>query len=280
MIGRARALGWSLAFLAGGFALGVVLLQLVPLLPSPAGTTGALWGVLIQSLVLVVAFGLFTWAIGARALRLSAEDFGARPVRRGRAGFGRGWLIGVVLAGVAMAIAVAIGRADWRADGGSVTSWMLTVVATGAVLLPAALAEELMFRGVPMIALSRAFGRLPAIVGLSLLFALGHLWNPEISALALANIAIAGVFLGFAFFTPGGLWTATGAHLGWNVGLAALAAPVSGWPLPMPGIDYLAREPHWLTGGGFGPEGGVLAALCLLGGVVITARRATREGTT
>ena len=277
MISRARALGWSLAFLGGGFALSLFILQLVPLLPSPTGTAGALWGVLLQALALVLGFGVMTWAIGGRMLRFTPEDFGARPVKRGIGGFAWGLVAGSLLAAAAMAIAVGVGRADWRSDGGSVSSWMLTAAATGAVLLPAAFAEELMFRGVPMIALSRAFGRLPAVLGLSLLFALGHLWNPEINALAVANIAIAGVFLGFAFFAPGGLWTATGAHLGWNFALAALAAPVSGWPLPMPWLDYVAEGPRWLTGGAFGPEGGAIAALCLLGGVLWTARRATRE---
>ena len=147
-----------------------------------------------------------------------------------------------MLAALAMVLAVAAGRATWHEDGGAVSSWLVSVLATGAVLLPAALAEELMFRGVPLVALSRAFGRIPAIVGLSLLFGLGHLSNPGVTGLAVANIAIAGVFLGLAFFTPGGLWTSTGAHLGWNLALAALAAPVSGLPLPMPWLDYLRRR--------------------------------------
>lgn len=279
MIGRARALGWSLAFLGGGFALSLFLLQLVPLLPSPTGSFGALWGVLLQAAALVLGFGVMTWAIGGRALHLTPDDFGVRPVRGGIGGFGWGLAIGMLLAAAAMTLAVAVGRASWRDDGGTTERWVVTALATGLVLLPAAFAEELMFRGVPMIALSRAFGRVPAILGLSLLFALGHLWNPEISTLAVANIAIAGVFLGFAFFAPGGLWTATGAHLGWNFALAALAAPVSGWPLPMPWLDYVAEGPRWLTGGAFGPEGGAIAALCLLGGAAWTARRATREVT-
>ena len=31
-----------------------------------------------------------------------------------------------------------------------------------------------------------------------------------------------GILLGVAFYFPGGLWTAFGVHLGWNVTLAAL----------------------------------------------------------
>jgi hypothetical protein len=44
----------------------------------------------------------------------------------------------------------------------------------------------------------------------------------------------------------------------------------------MPWLDYLAEGPAWLTGSGFGPEGGALGALCLLAGVALTARRSTK----
>jgi hypothetical protein len=73
------------------------------------------------------------------------------------------------------------------------------------------------------------------------------------------NIALAGVLLGVAFYTPGGIWAAWGAHLGWNTTLAALDAPVSGLPFKIPLINYSPGGPPWLTGGSFGPEGGMLA---------------------
>ena len=279
MISRGRALGWSLAFLGGGVALTLPLLVLIAQSPRLASPGGALWLAALQSLVLLIVFGVMTWLVGGRILRLGADDFGVRPAGRGFGRFSWAFGIGALLAALAMGIAVIAGRATWHRDGGALSSWLLSVLATGAVLLPAALAEELMFRGVPMIALSRAFGRAPAIVGLSLLFGLVHLSNPGVTGLAVANIAIAGVFLGLAFFTPGGLWTATGAHLGWNLSLAALAAPVSGLPLPMPWLDYFAEGPSWLTGGSFGPEGGVIGALCLLAGAGFLARRTTKEAT-
>ena len=277
MISRGRALGWSFVFLVGGLAFTLPLLYLVSRSTRLAAPGGALWLAAVQSLVLLLGFGVMTWVVGGKVLRLSPDDFGARPARLGIRRFGWGFAIGAVLAALAMVIAVATGRAWWQDDGGAVSSWLVSVLATGAVLLPAALAEELIFRGVPLLALSRAFGRIPAIVGLSLLFGLGHLSNPGITGLAVANIAIAGVFLGLAFFTPGGLWTATGAHLGWNLALAGLAAPVSGLPLPMPWLDYLTGGPEWLTGGSFGPEGGLIGAFCLLAGALFAARRTTKE---
>lgn len=272
MSGRLKAVGWSLVFLGGGYALSLLLILMLVSIARPV-SSGALSLVALQTTILLLVFAVLTWLVGGRVLKLTAADFGLVPVPQGVRGFGRGFRLGALLAALAMAAAVALGQAEWRKDGGTVGGWLNSVGATGALLLPAAFVEELIFRGVPMVALSRAFGRGVTLVGLALLFAAAHLMNDGISVLAVANIALAGVFLGLAFFTPGGLWTATGAHFGWNLTLAALAAPVSGLLLPIPWLDYVSRGPAWLTGGGFGPEGGVLASLFLGLGAFLAGRR-------
>jgi uncharacterized protein len=273
LIGRFRALGSSLVFLGGGFALSLITLRWVGSALRPVLTGGAFSYAALQTAVLLLVFAFLTWLVGGRGLRLGAADFGLVPAPQGVRGFGRGFLLGCVLAAAAMSAAVVLGKAEWRDDGGTVTAWLGALGASALLLLPAALVEELIFRGVPLVVLSRAFGRGVALVGLAVLFGAAHLWNDGITPLAVGNIALAGFFLGLVFFTPGGLWTSTGAHLGWNLTLAGLAAPVSGLLLPMPWLDYTIRGPVWLTGGGFGPEGGILAALCLTAGAVIAARR-------
>jgi hypothetical protein len=130
-------------------------------------------------------------------------------------------------------------------------------------LLPAAFSEVVMFRGVGYVALSKAFGRLGPAIVLSILFGAAHLGNPNVTELAVANVALAGVFLSAAFWLPGGIWSATGVHLGWNITLAAFGAPVSGIPFVLPMLDYTTGGPDWLTGGNFGPEGGVIATVLI-----------------
>ena len=81
-----------------------------------------------------------------------------------------------------------------------------------------------------------------------------------------------GILLGTVFFAPGGIWAAWGAHLGWNLSLAALGAPVSGLPLAIPALEYSPGGPGWLSGGAFGPEGGILASVAMIGAIAVAIR--------
>jgi CAAX protease family protein len=276
LIDRTRALGWALAFLSGGFSSSIVVVRLFRpdgLLTTPAGVLSF---ALLQTAVLLAVFGALTWLAG-RQLGLRATDFGLRPLWRGLRGFVRGLAIGVFIGGLAMAVAVPIGGATWRVGGGAFREWLKAVGVLAAVFLPAAFAEELAFRGVPLVVLSRAAGRWVGLAVLGVLFGVAHVFNPGATTLGIINIMLAGVFLGLVFLSGGGLWSSTGAHLGWNLTLASLGATVSGLPLPLPALSYVPGHPVWLTGGSFGPEGGLVATMCLFLGCLLTSRHLDRE---
>jgi len=59
--------------------------------------------------------------------------------------------------------------------------------------------------------------------------------------------------------------------------LAALDAPVSGLPFHIPLLDYCAGAPEWLSGGPFGPEGGLMATVAITAALFGTMRWAQRE---
>jgi membrane protease YdiL (CAAX protease family) len=279
----AKAIGWSIAFvvlvliLTGLIAFGLAL----PVTGSASAASVWLAGsgpepVLLQSVAMLLSTALFTWLIGMRLLKLSAADLRWREPNRG-AGFGLGLAVGALAAGTGLAVAALAGGAEWSSDTGSAADYAGTVATTLLVLAPAALAEEALFRGVPVVVLARAFGRGTAIVLVAVAFALVHLANPNVTGLAIGNIALAGIFLGLAFYAPGGIWTAWGAHLGWNGMLAALDAPVSGVPFRIPFIDYDPGAPAWLTGGAFGPEGGLASTLALTIAVLVARRWAGKD---
>ena len=259
------SIGWAVLFLALGFlimlALAVGGSALVPgqgkLLQGPRG-------LIIQTVAGLVAYGLMTWAVGVRGAKLTLTDLRWAPVSQAGRGLGLGLLLGGGAAGLAIALSLVAGGAHFLPDGGTLPEYLGQVGRTALLLAPAALLEEVMFRGVAQVVLARALGRVMAVLLLSVLFALAHLGNPNSSALGLVNIALAGVFLGLTFYAPGGIWTAWGAHLGWNAALAASDAPVSGLPFQIPWIDYSPGGPVWLTGGSFGPEGGLLATVAIL----------------
>ncbi|MFL5404120.1 MAG: CPBP family intramembrane glutamic endopeptidase [Gemmatimonadales bacterium] len=226
---------------------------------------------LLQGVGLLAAFALATWVVGVKVLRLNLRDLRWRAPLGAARGFGVGLVFGILPAAVAMLLGVVAGGAAWIPDGGSLAQYWGRIGLILVMLAPAALAEEVIFRGVPLVLLSRVLGRPAALVLLSIGFALAHVTNPDVTARALGNITLAGILLSLAFFSPGGMWAAFGAHLGWNMTLAALGAPVSGLPFDIPFVDYTMGGPAWLTGGAFGPEGGLLSTLAISSAIVLAA---------
>jgi membrane protease YdiL (CAAX protease family) len=279
----AIALGWTVLYLVLGLLLSTVFAIGIGLILGPAGAPLEMLShpgpeaLLVQGVVALAGFGSATWVVGIKGNRLTAADLRWRAQQPRLAAFGLGVLLGVVPAGLALVLSIAGGGARFVSDTGSLGDYFRQVGLTTLVLAPAALSEEVMFRGVPQVLLARPLGRWGALALTSVLFALAHLLNPDVSPLALANIALAGLFLGAAFYLPGGIWTAFGAHLGWNATLAAADAPVSGLPFPIPWINYQPGGPGWLTGAGFGPEGGLVATTVLALGLAWAIRRIPRE---
>ena len=278
-----RAFGWSIAFLLLGFAFSILFYAAYSAIRFGSVMAGAAGGNAVGAGYLVAAgvsqlagFALATWIIGVRVLRLTGSDLRWRP--RGARGFGRGMLLGAAAALVALLLALPAG-AGWSSDHGTLGDYLGNVLLTLGALAAPALSEEVAFRGLPLVLLAGAFGRWNAIVALALVFAAVHWMNPHATSFGLANIALAGVLLGVAFFAPGGIWTAFGAHLGWNATLAGADAPVSGMPVAIPFIDHHAGAPAWLTGGSFGPEGGLTATIAIVAATLIAARWMRKDTT-
>lgn len=278
MISRPIRLPGALAGSVAFAVLGTLLTMLLAVGAAQAGLFEGAAGLGVQGLVMLAGFGAATVVVGRIALRLSAADLRWRGVGAPAGGFARGLLIGAVPALAALLLSIIAG-ARWQPDAGGIADYAGQVGLTLVVLAPAALAEEVVFRGLPLVVVAAAIDRRFAIVVTSVLFGLAHVTNPNVSALAVVNIALAGVFLAVAFYTPGGMWAAWGAHLGWNGMLAALDAPVSGLPFLIPLIDYDPDGPAWLTGGSFGPEGGLFATLALACAIAVTARWAGENRT-
>jgi membrane protease YdiL (CAAX protease family) len=140
------------------------------------------------------------------------------------------------------------------------TGWAL------ALLILAAFFEELLYRGYAFQTLLRGTHPVLPVSLLSVLFGLSHLGNPNSTPFSTANTILAGIWLSLAYLRSGNLWFPAGLHLGWNVVLGpVLGLPVSGRLIPAhPLLLSSSIEPGWLTGGGYGSEGGAAATVVLL----------------
>ena len=176
-----------------------------------------------------------------------------------------GFALGALAIAVPCAILLALGWLDVVRDPASAPRFGRELLTVLAVLVPAALAEELMMRGYLLSALADGMGRTASLVTTSIVFALLHVNNPGMEPGALVVVGLAGIFLGAVRFATSSLYAAWAAHLAWNVVLGVvLHALVSGTSVAAAGWRTLDSGPDWATGGTWGPEGGVPAAAGLL----------------
>lgn len=274
---RARDLGRALlalaAFYAGFAGLAIVLEWGGRVLPD--GWSAAGRGVLAAALpalaAVLLAYAVLLRVGGWTPARLHVPP-GAGSVRR--LGEGILWGGGLALAVLGLTL---LGGARLAVRPSPGETYLAVAGPVGLGLAAAALLEELLFRGFPLARLAEAVGPAAASVALTLGFVAAHRGNPVVSGLGLVNIGLASLLLSAVFFSPGGLPAAAGLHFGWNAGLALAAdAPVSGLRFGLPALEYDPGPRAWLTGGTFGPEGGLAAGAVLLAALGWWGRRVGR----
>lgn len=182
--------------------------------------------------------------------------------------------LGVVVAGVVVVAMWAFGGLRWSPQAGSALEYLKGGVGSLWLFTLPAAGEEALMRGYLFQALAEAWGGAWALWITSLLFGVLHLGNPNTSWIGLANIVVAGLFLGVVYLKTASLWWATGAHLGWNWAHGFLAdLPVSGMDLvDAPLVEPRAVGSDLISGGPFGPEGSVMATGVLLAATVVLWR--------
>jgi membrane protease YdiL (CAAX protease family) len=177
---------------------------------------------------------------------------------------GRGTALGGAAIAATVAVLLVSGglRVEWLADGTGPVSWVAVALRTLWVLAPAALWEELLFRGYLWRVADDAAGARVALWGTSVAFGAVHLLNPGATPRTIGAVVLAGVCLGWVRTVSQSVPAAWMAHVAWNWGMAAVAhVPVSGVPFDAPGWQLVPTAPAWWSGGSWGPEGGAAAVL-------------------
>lgn len=176
--------------------------------------------------VLLLSF-LGTWIAGRFLDRRSFADFGWHLSPGWWRDFGFGLALGVVLMSGIFLVEYLAGWASitstFTAPEG--TSFWLAILGPLLLFICVGIYEELLYRGYLLRNLCEGFnvGRFGArnavwlaVALTSILFGLGHVMNPNASAISTINIVIAGVFLSYGYIVTRELAIPVGMHISWN----------------------------------------------------------------
>jgi len=226
---------------------------------------------LILSLILAVSFGamiLLTWLWIRFFEKRSFVTLGFEP---GRVFFlyGRGLLIGLAsftaIVGLLAPLGyIAVENSDPAQVGLAALGGVLLVFFPGWLIQGAA--EEVLTRGWMLPTLAARYRPWLGILISSLFFAIMHGLNPNLSILAMINLALYGLFAALYALREESLWGICAFHSIWNwtqgnlFGLEVSGQGVSGGMI----FNLMETGPDWLTGGAFGPEGGLATTIVLL----------------
>ncbi len=204
-----------------------------------------------------------TWGF-CRLDRSSLVDLGLQ--RRGWAArLLRGWGLGTLLV---LLVFVALWVAGWVTVERA-SPPLLAFTASVLTWIIISFVEELTFRGYIMQGLAKGWGMPIAVIVSSILFAAVHSLNPDADLLAIFNIFFAGVFFALGYLVTASLWFAAGLHIGWNLTLIHIVGfPGSGFTEPSL-FQSTVDGPDLMTGGAFGPEGGLVGLGAWLLGIAL-----------
>lgn len=207
--------------------------------------------------LIAVAFGVFailTWRRrGASVLAGLGLTVDGRAVQD----FGAGLLITTVVMLGILAVELALGGI--QAIGVPFNTGR--ALQGGAELIGQGAFDEFLMRGMLISGLALALGgrRVAAVLIAAVLFGLAHMYFKGASPESVFSNMVGGVTYGLAFILTGRLWLGLGLHFAWNfVEGPLLGFPVSGYDFRAGFFHIMDLGPVWLTGGLYGPEGGVV----------------------
>ncbi len=221
--------------------------------------------VILPENALVVEAALAPFAAAAIANAITVRIY-----ERGRlADLGLGWaktsarefFVGAGIAGAGAAAIILLPMSGGYvkfAAAPSVEHRLPSILFIAFVLLFGAAGEEMLFHGYAFQLLIRRMGAFATILPAAVLFGLAHMGNTNANFLGIANTMLWGVLLGYAYARTRALWLPIGLHYGWNVALPLLGANLSGFTMGVTGYSLNWRAGDLWSGGGYGPEGGML----------------------
>ncbi|MGO8816700.1 MAG: lysostaphin resistance A-like protein [Terriglobia bacterium] len=243
------------AFIVAAEIVGVIFLSGKA---HPSLFAALFWQSLATLLAVITSFKLMTAAFDRRPLGSVGLAFHPRWWRE----LGHGLMVGAAMLFVATGLEGVCGFAHFSYSPHPMARSGFFAFAVFAL---AAANEEAIFRGYPFQRLTESITPVGAIIATSTLFGLAHRSNPHSTWVSTLNTALIGVPFAVAYLRTRSLWMPIGMHFIWNFLLGfLLGLPVSGLLVPASVLTARVGGPVWMTGGEYGPEGGVLVTGAIL----------------
>ena len=130
--------------------------------------------------------------------------------------------------------------------------------------------EEVMCRGYFMVSASRKSAVLAGVIANSVLFALLHVFNGGFDVLPAINLVLFGAFASLYMLKTDNIWGAGAIHSVWNFSQGCFfGLSVSGMPLLQTVFVFDSTDRALISGGAFGPEGGLPVTLVYAVGIAL-----------
>jgi len=139
------------------------------------------------------------------------------------------------------------------------------------VFMAVSISEELFCRGYIQRNLMYSFNNYIALIISSLLFALAHSFNPNLSWIALAGLFGAGILLGLSYIYTKNLWFPISLHFSWNLFQAYFGFNVSGQEFYSI-VEFNIAEENILNGGKFGFEASIFSLILQIALILLIFR--------
>jgi hypothetical protein len=224
-----------------------------------------IFGVLVAGTVGLGATGLLANLLTMKIFdRRPFTDIGLQTGRPSTLNFVAGVLFGGGAAALMLLAPLLAGTGHLVLRENSSFAWPSLLFFLVALWFAAA-GEEMIFRGYAFQLLIEKLGPYATVLPAGVIFGLTHMSNPHSSALAVANTILWGILLGYAFLRSHDLWLPLGLHFGWNAVLPLFGVNLSGLTIDV--SRYVYRWdllPLW-SGGDYGPEGGLLTTIFVVG---------------
>jgi membrane protease YdiL (CAAX protease family) len=185
----------------------------------------------------------------------------------------RGLLIGLLMFIAAVGISAAFGyitfeKGNSQPQGLAALGGVLLVFLGWTVQGPA---EEAISRGWLLPTIGARYSPILGVIVSSIVFAIFHSLNPNLNPIAILNLLLFGIFTALYALYEGGLWGVFSIHAVWNwaqgnvFGFEVSGGAVSGGTL----FNLMEVGPDVITGGPFGPEGGLAVTVVLVASCVV-----------